>query len=483
MLVTRPSFRGVGLFATANFRSLSTVPASILDVFKYPPPLSSRLSVRGWVTAVRAQKKIAFVQLTDGTTSQTLQCILDPSLVKGLKTGVSVELEGSWSESKGNGAYELKVGPEDTVKILGDISETYPLQKKFHSSQFLRTIPEFRYKTNTLGALMRLRSNVDFSLNQFFNTSGFYKTNPPLVTSSDCEGAGELFTIESNSRQKGDTAFFGKKAYLTVSTQLHLEVLCMALSKVWTLSPCFRAEESDTNRHLSEFWMMEVEIAFVEDVHQLTKFTEEMIKATVRPLLEDHNGIGTDIKDSKRDPEVAKEMELRWKQLLAKEDWDCITYTKAIEILAGAQRDGTVKFEYEPVWGDSLQSEHEKWLAKEYFKGPVFVTDYPKEQKPFYMLLNSDNKTVACYDLLVPEIGELVGGSLREHDLKKLQNEIERRGMNAEEIEWYVKLRESGSVPHGGFGMGFERLLCYLGNVDNIRDAIPFPRAVDSCVC
>ncbi|GMF03156.1 unnamed protein product [Ambrosiozyma monospora] len=262
--------------------------------------------------------------------------------------------------------------------------------------------------------------------------------------------------------------------------------MCAALSRVWTLTPCFRAEESDTNRHLSEFWMLEAEIAFIDHVDQLTKFSEMMIKHVVSKLVRDVDSFGTDLLESVLSKEQVQQIRQRWDMLLAKE-WDSITYTKAIEILKDAHAKDNTIFKYEPVWGEGLRSEHEKWLAGSYFKNPVFVTDYPIDEKAFYMSINSDEstptKTVACFDLLVPDIGELIGGSMREHDLKKLEAEIQRRGMNLESFDWYLALRENGSVPHGGFGMGFERLLQYLSCTDNIRDVIPFPRSVNNCPC
>ncbi|ODV96117.1 hypothetical protein PACTADRAFT_49521 [Pachysolen tannophilus NRRL Y-2460] len=485
------------LSSVSGSSSSATVllPQCLGELFARPPRLNSDVTVQGWIKAVRVQKNIAFMDISDGTTYQNLMCVIPPELASNLKTGESIQIRGLWCESKGGKQkYELKI-PKDykisdefdnCIKVIGTVPENYPLQKKFHTQQFLRTIPHLRWKTNVLSSILRFRSHVETSLIAFFNEKNFIKTNPPLITSSDCEGAGELFKIESTSNEKNPTEkFFGKDSYLTVSTQLHLEVLCMALSRVWTLSPCFRAEESSTNRHLSEFWMLEAEIAFINDVRQLTKFSELMIKHVVRTLLDDSSEIGKNLIESRRGRAVEEAIKIRekWNFLLSKDEWDCITYTEAIDILQKAEADGIVKFKFKPTWGASLQSEHEKWLAGEYFKSPVSVTDYPIELKPFYMKINNDKKTVACFDLLVPEIGELVGGSIREHDLFKLSNEMTRRNMKVDDLNWYIDLRSNGSVPHGGFGMGFERLLCYLGNIENIRDVIPFPRSAETLDC
>lgn len=420
---------------------------------------------------MRHLKKVSFVDLSDGSSYQSLLCVLSPGVSQNLKTGQSVRLIGSWKRSKGQEQeFELKT---DMAEIIGDVPESYPLQKKAHSLQYLRTLPTLRWKTRYLSSILRFRSRVEMKLHEFFHNEGFTKTNPPIITASDCEGAGELFQMEA----KGKPGFFGRPAYLTVSTQLHLEVLSAALGNVWSLSPTFRAEESDTNRHLSEFWMLEGEIAFVEEVRQLTEFTERMIKSVVQGLIADKDGMATDLLKSLRaDNETKQTLQKRWGSLLSAE-WACITYKEALDILNESQ----VKFNIPVKYEDGLASEHEKWLAGVHFQMPVFVTDYPREMKPFYMKLNEDSETVACFDLLVPEVGELIGGSIREHSLEKLKSEIQTRGMNRDEMQWYLSTRENATVPHGGFGLGFERLLCYLAGVSNVRDVVPFPRAHEEC--
>lgn len=458
----------------------STLPPSLSQLFTNPP-VNTHLTVNGYVRSVRSLKKVSFIDLSDGSTHQSLMCVLKPEQAANLKTGQSVSLEGKWIESKGKEqAYEFKTNPEESsVRIIGNVPESYPLQKKLHSLQYLRTLPTLRWRTTYLSSILRFRSFVDFKLNEFFQSRAFTKVNPPIITSSDCEGAGELFQVESRNLELSKEPFFGKNAYLTVSTQLHLELLSASLGNVWTLSPVFRAESSDTNRHLSEFWMLEAELSFVEDVSQITKFTEEMIKSILKDLVNDTNGVASNLLKSQRRTEgfeeVNAQLQERWNNLFNK-SWDSITYDKAIQTLL----DSGVEFKIPVDYKDGLATEHEKWLAS-HFGGPLFVTDYPKEIKPFYMRLNADGKTVACFDLIVPDVGEIIGGSLREHDLAKLELEIGKRGMAIDELKWYTSLRENGSVPHGGFGLGFERLLCYLTGVENIRDVVPLPRAHEEC--
>ncbi|KAI0464852.1 hypothetical protein LJB42_000063 [Komagataella kurtzmanii] len=478
MLIKPPGFA----FQFKRLQSSYALSKCINEIFK-DPPFKSQTTVNGWVKGVRVQKRIAFIDISDGTSFQNLMCVVPPDQAKELRTGVSVQVTGEIKESKGKSqSIELKATDPDSVKVLGPVLDSYPLQKKFHSPQFLRTIPHLRWKTQFLSSILRFRSHVEMKLMEFFTQEQFTRTHPPLITSSDCEGAGELFKIESASRADIENKFFGKDSYLTVSTQLHLEVLCMALSRVWTLTPCFRAEESDTHRHLSEFWMLEAEIAFISDVRQLTTFCERMIKHVVNSLHQDLEGQGANLINSRRDQEFVHKMTERWDQLLNGK-WKTITYTEAIDILTAESSKGNISFQFKPAWGESLQSEHEKWLTGEYFKSPVFVLNYPKESKPFYMTRNPDGKTVACFDLLVPDVGEIIGGSMREHNIDLLVDEIKQRNMKTDDIEWYLSLRSSGSVSHGGFGMGFERLLCYLGCVENVRDVIPFPRSSRDCVC
>jgi asparaginyl-tRNA synthetase len=489
---------GPALRAPAILRRLHSsnidLPLSIKEILDTKNPkvkTDATIEVNGWISSSRVSKNVAFLDIKDGTTNEGVQCVIRPPslLPEDLKNGTGIQLKGIWSEGKGKQKHELIVSDKNSgrIEILGGVDELFPMIKKEHTLPFLRTIPEYRWRYQSLAALLRFRSQVETTLVNFFDSENFTKTHPPIVTASDCEGAGEMFKIESSSKLDNDEKFFGKDAYLTVSTQLHLEVLCAALNRVWTLTPCFRAEESDTNRHLSEFWMLEAEIAFVTEVSQLTKFSEKMIKSVVRNLVENTNNMGSNLVVSVEKSTI-ETMTNRWNMLLSKE-WDSITYTEAVKILQTAYDSKKASFVTRPVWGDSLKSEHEKWLAGEYFQNPVFVTDYPISEKAFYMKINEPRRegelepTVACFDLLVPHIGELIGGSMREHNLQKLKQEIERRGMDVTPLQWYLNLRENGSVPHGGFGMGFERLLQYLSCTENIREVIPFPRSANNCAC
>lgn len=478
------------LFTQLRKVNTQTISPCVKEILKNAPESNTPTEINGWVSSYRVSKNVAFLDVNDGTTHEGIQCVIRPPslLPSNIKNGAGVQISGVWSEGKGKQKYEVQINDKNQgkIKVVGPVQELFPMIKKDHTLQYLRTIPEYRWRDPSLAAILRFRSQVETTLVNFFDSQEFTKTHPPLVTASDCEGAGELFKIESSSKLKENEQFFGKEAFLTVSTQLHLEVLCAALNRVWTLSPCFRAEESDTNRHLSEFWMLEAEISFVDHVSQLTKFSEKMIKSVVKNLVEDNNGMGSNLINTVNRENV-EIMTKRWEMLLSK-DWDSITYTEAIKIVQEAYDSKTANFETRPNWGDSLKSEHEKWLAGNYFKNPVFVTDYPLEEKAFYMKINEprDNEpapTVACFDLLVPDIGELIGGSMREHDLAKLKSEIERRGMDETPLKWYLRLRENGTVPHGGYGMGFERLLQYLSCTENIRDVIPFPRSANTCLC
>lgn len=467
----------------------------IREVYRSPPKINSSIQVKGWVSGVRSSKNVAFVDLVDGTTQKDIKCVIRPPslLPEGVKPGVSLSVDGIWSEGKGKQQYELQLNKykfkDAKIDVIGGVEDLYPLLKKKHTEQFLRTIPEYRWRQPNAAAILRFRSNVEKSMVDFFDYYSFTKTHPPVTTSSDCEGAGEMFKIDAASDNPKDANFFGKEAYLTVSTQLHLEVLCEALSRVWTITPCFRAERSDTNRHLSEFWMLEAEMAFVNNVRQLTDFSELMIKYVVRKLMLDEDDMRSNLLATAT-KEEAEAMKKRWQMLIQQDKWATITYTQAIHVLREAHENGKADFKYKPTWGESLKSEHEKWLAGKYFKNPVFVTDYPLDQKAFYMKVNEPvgyleklPPTVACYDMLVPDIGELIGGSVREENYEKLNSEIRRRKMNTQSLEWYLAQRKNGTIPHGGFGMGFERLLQYLTCKDNIKDVIAFPRTVNNCLC
>lgn len=461
------------------------IPPTIKQLFQLPPVPGTSVNVSGHIKAIRKFKKIGFIDLSDGTTYQNLPVIFqDPDAFlahQNLKVGQSLEISGISSESKGTQSFEIIA---DDVKIIGDVPDNYPIQKKAMTLPYLRSHPTLRHRTSTLASIMRVRSLLETKLIEFFNDQDFIKVTPPILTAADCEGAGEMFKVEPLN-PKIDIIdgklqvreFFGNPTYLTVSTQLHLEVLASSLNRVWTLSPCFRAENSDTNRHLSEFWMLEAEISYVTQVLQLTRFTEQMIRSVTQALKDNSTDI-LNSRYSKNDQEV---MQTRWDTILSTSDWPSITYTEALELINQVKLKGRLKGRVS--WGQSILTEDEKWLAGVHFKGPVFITDYPKEIKPFYMPENKANKTVACFDLILPEIGELVGGSLREHDYQKLVSEMEIRGMNIEDNSWYLSTRENGTIPHGGFGMGFERLIVYLTALENLKDIVTFARVSGSCDC
>ncbi|KAK9241266.1 hypothetical protein V1525DRAFT_392615, partial [Lipomyces kononenkoae] len=487
-------------------------PAAVLELTPLPPTLKQKeaevvqfdvpsgtaVTVNGWIRTIRKHKKFAFVNITDGSYDKVLQLVFsDPEQMNDLGVGVSLEVNGTIQRRDSvTDPYEILV---EKYHILGGVpeEEPYPLQNKYLSQDYLRReLPTIRFRSMSNGVTMRFRSRAVYEISRYFEENEFVQTHPPLITSSDCEGAGEVFTVVSETSA---SPFFGKNAYLTVSTQLHLEALMMGLSRVWTLSPAFRAEKSITSRHLSEFWMLEAEVAFAHRLEHVMSLVERLLRTTLTRLKEsgelqsilsvknflekqkDQVGEGDD-----KDREITHELVLqRWDGMLQDAPWKRITYKQAIEVLQQAEAEGKVKFETSAEYGDNLKSEHEKWLAAHYASGPIFVTHYPSHLKPFYMLPTpgSDGQTVECFDLLVPGLGELVGGSLREYDYKRLQATIERVGMDLSELEWYVELRKWGSVPHGGFGLGLERLMSYLVGIYNVRDVIAFPRWVDHCVC
>ncbi|KAG7194474.1 asparaginyl-tRNA synthetase [Scheffersomyces spartinae] len=453
----------------------------------------SQGAVSGHVKSVRQMKSIQFVDISDGSSPNLLLVVIkknadDPKL--DLRVGQSIHVNGQWALSKGNEqTIELKCTTTDpsSISVIGDVPDSYPMQKKSHSLQFLRTQPTLRHRTNLLSSVLRFRSFVESRFIEYYEEKGFCKVSPPIITSSDCEGAGDMFKIEAPPKGHSEIhhkqGFFGRPTFLTVSTQLHLEVLALSLNRVWTLTPCFRAENSNTNRHLSEFWMLEAEICYVDDVSQLTDFCEDMIRSVTEKIVS--SNAATDIMSSRFDKEEVEAMQNRWATILSDKKWPSITYNDACELI------NLVMYKDEPQnrlsWGESIQTVHEKWLAGEYFRSPIFITDYPVGEKPFYMPksknFDREKPTVACFDLIFPEIGELIGGSLREHRYDELVAAMTSRGMNVNDMQWYLSTRENGSVPHGGFGMGFERLIAYLGAVENIKDIIPFPRSPLTCDC
>lgn len=452
----------------------------IAEILRSSQP-DETVTVRGWVRTKRELKEFAFIEVNDGSSMANLQVVLDRSLpdyenlLKPLNTGASVEVTGTVVESPAKGQrIELKAS---AIALYGESDpETYPLQKKRHSFEFLRTIGHLRSRTNTLGAVFRVRNAASHAIHQFFQERGFLWIHTPIITASDCEGAGEMLAVTSldlnNVPRTQDGAidytndFFGKPAYLTVSGQLEAEVMAMAFSNVYTFGPTFRAENSNTSRHLAEFWMVEPEMAFcdlTEDMDLAEAFLKYVFKSVLENCPEDMEFFNKRIDDSV----------LATADNIINNEFARITYTEAIKYLEKASK----KFEFPVEWGLDLQSEHERYLAEELFKKPAIVTDYPIEIKAFYMRLNDDNKTVAAMDILAPKIGEIVGGSQREERLDVLERRIREQGLNPENYWWYLDLRRYGTVPHAGFGLGFERLVQFMTGMTNIRDVIPFPRA------
>ena len=431
----------------------------------------------GWVRTKRVSKNVAFLEINDGSTLENLQLVLDPNQfedeLETINTGTSIKIVGNLVESRGKQDWEVQV---NSLEIVGDCPQDYPLQKKRHSFEFLREIAHLRARTNTFGVVNRFRSKMSHAIHTFFQERDFYYIHTPLITASDAEGAGELFqvtTLDMENLPKEDGKvdysqdFFGLETGLTVSGQLEAELLATAIGDVYTFGPTFRAENSNTSRHISEFWMMEPEMAFC-DLDEMLKLIEEFLKYLCNYALEN----------------CKEEMEFfnKWidkshtrietLEKIANADFGTVTYTEAIEILKDADQD----FEFPVKWGEDLQSEHERYLTEDHFKKPMMVIDWPRDIKAFYMRLNDDNKTVRAVDVLVPEVGELIGGSQREERLDVLIKRMEAQDMDLNEMEWFLDIRRWGTVPHSGFGLGFERLLMYMSGISNIRDVIPFPR-------
>jgi asparaginyl-tRNA synthetase len=448
---------------------------------KHPVDLTGKKTkVSGWIRTVRDQKSFAFIEINDGSTLANLQVIAEPTVpgyeetLKKLSTGASLSVTGTLVESPGkNQPLELRAAE---LHLIGESDPTkYPLQKKRHSFEFLRTIAHLRPRTNTQGAVLRVRNALAFATHLFFQQRGFLYIQTPLITGSDCEGGGEMFRVTTledpvsaygrDGKADFSKDFFGKAAYLTVSGQLEGEIMACALSDIYTFGPTFRAENSNTSRHLAEFWMIEPEMAFA-DLKANMECAESYLKFCIRYALE-HCKEDLEFFDKHIENGLLSRL-----QHVADSPFAHIPYTEAIEILKKAPK----KFEFPVAWGTDLQSEHERYLAEEYCKKPVIVTDYPAQIKSFYMRGNSDGKTVAAMDILVPKIGEIIGGWLREERLDVLEKKIAEFGLNREDYWWYLELREYGTVPHAGFGLGFERLVLFTTGMENIRDVIPFPR-------
>ena len=436
--------------------------------------------VKGWVRTKRGNKNISFVALNDGSTVNNIQIVFDMSKftedqLKGVTTGACLAVEGALVSSVGSGqSVEIQA---NLLEIYGSADpETYPLQKKGHSMEFLREIGHLRPRTNTFGCIFRIRHAMAFAIHKFFNDKGFFYLHTPIITASDAEGAGAMFqvtTLDLNNIPKNPEGgvdysddFFGKSANLTVSGQLEGELGALALGEIYTFGPTFRAENSNTPRHLSEFWMIEPEIAFY-NIKDNMDLAEEFIKYLVKYALDN---CADDLKflNDMFDKELIERL-----QSVIDTEFVRLSYTDGVEILMKSGQ----KFEYPVSWGTDLQSEHERYLVEKHFKKPVILTDYPKEIKAFYMKQNDDGKTVRAMDVLFPKIGEIIGGSQREESLEKLERRIKELEMGTESLWWYIETRKFGSAPHSGFGLGFERLLLFVTGMSNIRDVIPFPRS------
>ncbi len=450
----------------------------ITDLLKHGQP-DELVTIQGWVRTKRELKDFAFIEVNDGSSMNGLQVVVNHDIpdfnqLDRINTGASVEVSGVLVPSPGKGqAIEMRA---DTLTVYGEAdAETYPLQKKRHSFEFLRTIGHLRARTNTIGAVMRVRNACATAVHQFFQERGFMWVHTPIISASDCEGAGEMFTVTNLDMTKVPLTeskqvdfskdFFGRPAYLTVSGQLEAEIMAMAFSNVYTFGPTFRAENSNTSRHLAEFWMIEPEMAFCNldgNVELAEAFLKHIFKYVLEHCPEDMAFFNQRIDNTV----------LETADNIVNSEFGRITYTEAIALLEKSGR----TFEFPVEWGIDLQSEHERYLSEEVFRKPLVVTDYPTQIKAFYMRLNEDEKTVAAMDVLAPKIGEIIGGSQREERLDVLEHRITGNGLPVDDYWWYLDLRRYGTVPHAGFGLGFERVVQFMTGMTNIRDVIPFPR-------
>jgi asparaginyl-tRNA synthetase len=455
-------------------------------------PSGQIITVSGWVRTKRGNKDIAFIALSDGSTINTLQIVaelanFDEEIIKKIQTGSSLRVTGALVASQGAGqTVDLQA---QNIEILGEAdAEKFPLQKKKHTLEFLREIAHLRPRTNTFGAILRIRHALAFAIHKYFNDHHFYYIHAPIITGSDAEGAGEMFrvsTIDPQNPPKTENGevdysqdFFGKSANLTVSGQLESELAAMALSRVYTFGPTFRAENSNTARHLAEFWMIEPEMAFFEltdNMDLAEDFLKYLINYAMEHCADDLAFLEKRLieEESQLKKEDRNPMPLLEKlKFVSETAFERITYTEAVSILEKSGR----KFEFPVKWGIDLQSEHERYLVEKHFKKPVILTNYPKDIKAFYMKLDEDGKTVRAMDVLFPGIGEIIGGSQREESYEKLSKRIDEMGIHRESLWWYLETRQYGTVPHSGFGLGFERLVLFVTGMGNIRDVIPFPR-------
>ena len=467
----------------------------IVDVLK-SEAFGTTVNVKGWVRTRRGSKQVSFIALNDGSTINNVQIVVDvdklgEEFLKPITTGASISVNGTLVQSQGKGQ-NVEIQATE-IEIYGSADpNTYPLQKKGHSMEFLREIAHLRPRTNTFGAVFRIRHNMAYAIHKFFHDRGFFYFHTPLITASDCEGAGEMFRVTTLDpknpplTEEGEVDFrqdfFGKATNLTVSGQLEGELGAMALGKIYTFGPTFRAENSNTTRHLSEFWMIEPEAAFY-DLDDNMDLAEDFLKYLIRYALDNCMDDLKFLSARQQEEEKNKKAEERSMELIEKlnfvltHSFERVTYTEAIEILKNSKPNKNGKFQY-PVdgWGVDLQSEHERYLVEKHFKKPVILTGYPKEIKAFYMKQNPDGKTVAAMDVLFPQIGEIIGGSQREENYDKLVARMNEVGISEESMSYYLDTRRFGSAVHSGFGLGFERLLLFVTGMGNIRDVIPFPR-------
>jgi len=453
----------------------------IAELLKTPEKagIGSTVEVKGWVRTKRENKSVAFIAVNDGSIIHNIQIIADVTnfdnqIIKNINTGCSLRVKGKFVESMGKGQSVEIQAEEIEIYGLAD-PEVYPLQKKGHTLEFLRTIAHLRPRTNTFGAVLRIRHHLAFAIHNFFNDRGFCYFHAPIITSSDCEGAGEMFrvtTFNLNDAPKNEEGnvnfeedFFGKETSLTVSGQLEGETAALALGLVYTFGPTFRAENSNTSRHLAEFWMIEPEMAFYE-IEDNMNLAESFLKYLVQYALE-HCADDLQFLNDLYDKELLERL-----KFVVENDFVRLNYTEGVEILKNSGE----KFEYPVDWGTDLQAEHERYLVEKHFKKPVILTNYPKHIKAFYMKQNDDGKTVRAMDVLFPRIGEIIGGSQREENYDKLYARIKEMNLPEKDMWWYLETRKFGSVPHAGFGLGFERLLLFVTGMANIRDVIPYPR-------
>ncbi|MBL6648476.1 MAG: asparagine--tRNA ligase [Flavobacteriaceae bacterium] len=466
---------------------------TIKDLFKNPP-LSKKINVKGWVKTFRANR---FISLNDGSTIQNLQCVVDyentdQAILSKINTGASIEIFGILVASQGKGQ-SVEIQAEKII-ILGESDpDSYPIQPKKHSLEFLRENAHLRVRTNTFSSIFRIRSSISFAIHKYFKENGFVYVNTPIITGSDAEGAGEMFkvtTLNINKAEVEDNGsidyskdFFGKETNLTVSGQLEAENMAMGLGKVYTFGPTFRAENSNTSRHLAEFWMIEPEMAFydlIDNMNLAEDFIKYVLKYVVEDCKDDLDFLNNRLinEDKNKPKQERNELTLIERlNFVVNNDFVRITYTEAYEILKNSKPNKKKKFKF-PIseWGIDLQSEHERFLVEKHFKKPVIIYDYPSKIKAFYMRMNDDGKTVKAMDILFPGIGEIVGGSQREERLDVLKARIKELNIDEEELWWYLDLRKFGTVEHSGFGLGLERLILFATGMSNIRDVIPFPR-------